>query len=208
MIENNDDTDNDNSEDFIKVILIGESGVGKTNLINVCSGREFDENEKSTLTASYIKKKIDVNGDIHILSLWDTIGNEKLKNLTKLFFKNSKIVVFVYDITSKSSFEELVSWEKDVKEMLGDDIIKGVVGNKQDLYFDEEVKENEGMEHAQNIGAKFLLTSAKNDAESFSKFLKELLIDYLDKNKNKKREKSIVLNKNKKQSKKKNGNCC
>ena len=133
----------------------------------------------------------------------------KIKKFNKIIFKNSKIVVFVYDITNKNSFEELNSWEKNIKDILGDDIIKGVVGNKQDLYFDEKVKENEGMEHAQTIGAKFLVTSAKNDPDSFSNFLKELLIEYLEKNKNKKREKTLVLkNNDKNERKKKNRNCC
>ena len=117
-------------EEDIKVILIGDSGVGKTNLINVSLGRTFNEKENSSLSASYSKKVITINNEKYVLSLWDTIGQEKLRTLSKLFFKNSKIVIYVYDITNLESFNGLESWNKDVKEMVGDDdtIIKAIVG--------------------------------------------------------------------------------
>ena len=196
----------------IKVILIGDTGVGKTNLINVASGRKFDENEKSTLTASYVKKEINIDGENYTISLWDTIGQEKLRTLSKLFFKNSKIVIYVYDITNKISFEGLTSWDGDVKEAIGDDVIKAVVGNKQDLYLEEEVNEEEANNYATSLNAKFRLTSAKKDPEGFSQFIEELLKDYIDTYdiKNKKKEESIILKnkKNKKGDKTEKKGCC
>ena len=170
------------SDDSLKVILIGESGVGKTCLINVSTGLSFDTNEKATLTASYLKKTITINKISYVLCLWDTVGQEKLRNLTKIFFKNSKIVIFVYDITNKKSFEALASWERDVKNLLGDNIVKGVVGNKQDLFMDEDVTEEEGANYANSINAKFRLVSAKTDPQSFNVLLEELLKEYLKKN--------------------------
>ena len=170
------------SDDSLKVILIGESGVGKTCLINVSTGQGFDTNEKATLTASYLKKSITINEISYVICLWDTVGQEKLRNLTKIFFKNSKIVIFVYDITNKKSFEALASWERDVKNLLGDNIVKGVVGNKQDLFMDEDVTEEEGANYANSINAKFRLVSAKTDPESFNVLLEELLKEYLKKN--------------------------
>jgi len=179
-------------EENIKVILIGDSGVGKTNLINVSSGGAFNENEKSSLTASYLKKVITINNEKYTLSLWDTIGQEKLRSLSKLFFKNSKIVIYVYDITNLESFNGLESWNKDVKEMVGDDdtIIKAIVGNKQDLYLSEKVSEDTALNYASTLNAKFKLTSAKTDPKGFNSFLEELLKDYIDKNlKNKNEDK-------------------
>ena len=189
-------------KESIKVILIGDTGVGKTNLINVASGREFNENEGSTLTASYVKKEFNINGEKYSISLWDTIGQEKLRALSKLFFKNSKIVIYVYDITSKVTFEGLNSWNDDVKNCIGDDVIKAVVGNKQDLYLEEEVNEEEANNYATSLNAKFRLTSAKREPAGFSQFLEELLKDYINiyENKNvkeEKEEKKIVI-KNKK----------
>jgi small GTP-binding protein len=166
----------------VKVILIGDSGVGKTNLINTSTGGEFNEIEKSSTTASYSKKQMNIDGDLYNLSLWDTIGQEKLRHLSKLFFNNSKIVIFVYDITQKETLEGLNSWYKEVKEILGEEIIKGVVGNKQDLFMKEEVEEEQGEKYAESINAKFRLTSAKEDAQGFINFLELLLKEYINKN--------------------------
>ena len=175
------DLDEEDKE-TIKVILIGNEGVGKTNLINVASGRGFNENEKSSLTASYLKKLIKLNDKNYIISLWDTIGQEKLRTLSKLFFKNSKIVIYVYDITNHDTFNGLASWDKDVNDMIGNDVIKAVLGNKQDLYLKEQVTEEEASKYAQTLNAKFTRTSAKKDPEGISIFLEELLKEYIDKN--------------------------
>ena len=175
---------NINEEDEnIKVILIGDAGVGKTNLINVSSGGQFNENEASSLSASYLKKQITIDGVKYTISLWDTIGQEKLRSLSKIFFKNSKIVIYVYDITNLESFKGLESWDNDVKEIIEDEnIIKAIVGNKQDLYLKEEVSEDKVNDYAKTLNAKFRLTSAKTDPKGFSYFLEELLKDYIYKN--------------------------
>ena len=195
----------------VKVILIGNSGVGKTNLINISTGGEFNEIEKSTTTASYSKKQFNIEGDLYNLSLWDTIGQERLRHLSKLFFKNSKIVIFVYDITQKTTFVGLNSWYEDVKQQLGDDIIKGVVGNKQDLFMKEEVGDEEGEKYAESINAKFRLTSAKADAEGFINFLELLLKEYINKNgiKPKVNDNIKLVNENHKMKNTKNkSGCC
>ena len=195
----------------VKVILIGNSGVGKTNLINISTGGEFNEIEKSTTTASYSKKQFNIEGDLYNLSLWDTIGQERLRHLSKLFFKNSKIVIFVYDITQKTTFVGLNSWYEDVKQQLGDDIIKGVVGNKQDLFMKEEVGDEEGEKYAESINAKFRLTSAKADAEGFIHFLELLLKESINKNgiKPKVNDNIKLVNENHKMKNTKNkSGCC
>ena len=174
------ENEEENQEDGVKVILIGESGVGKTNLINIAIGDNFSENEKSTTASTLSLKKIKLNNKEYNLDLWDTIGQEQYRQLTKIFFNNSKIVIFVYDITNKESFKALPGWKKDVEEQLGDVYIKGVVANKSDLYLEEEVPTEEGQEYAKNIEAKFLLISAKkDDPKKFENFLRELLEEYL-----------------------------
>jgi small GTP-binding protein len=174
------ENEEENQEDGVKVILIGESGVGKTNLINIAIGDNFSENEKSTTASTLSLKKIKLNNKEYNLDLWDTIGQEQYRQLTKIFFNNSKIVIFVYDITNKESFKALPGWKKDVEEQLGDDYIKGVVANKSDLYLEEEVPTEEGQEYANNIEAKFLLVSAKkDDPKKFEDFLRVLLEEYL-----------------------------
>ena len=166
---------------IIKVILVGDSGTGKTNLITVAAGFEFNSNTLTTTSCSYVQKIIKKEGNEYKINLWDTIGQEKYRSLTKIFLKDSKIVIFVYDITNRESFESLVFWKKIIDEVLGTTPIFGVVGNKNDLYFDEKVKEEDGEEYAKNIGAKFCLTSAKNDSEGFIQFLNIMLEEYLKK---------------------------
>ena len=196
---------NDDDKETIKIILIGESGVGKTNLINVSTGIGFNENEQATLISSYQLKNIEIKGITYKLSIWDTIGQEKLRSLTKIFFTNSKIAILVYDITSRHSFEELNYWEKCIKEMTDENIILGVAGNKKDLYIKEVVNEEEGENYAKSIKAKFKLTSAKSDIQGFEEFLKELLLDYISKNEEE--ENHIKLNNNQNNNNENANNC-
>ena len=178
------ENEEENQEDGVKVILIGESGVGKTNLINIAIGDNFSENEKSTTASTLSLKKIKLNNKEYNLDLWDTIGQEQYRQLTKIFFNNSKIVIFVYDISSKTSFEALPGWINDVDEQIGNNYIKGLVANKSDLYLEEEVKNEEGEEFANKIGARFLTISAKcDDPKKFEEFLVELVKEYIEKRK-------------------------
>ena len=176
MSQNNED-----EEKEIKVILLGEAGVGKTNLINRATGQDFNPFSKTTGSSSFSKMIVNVRNKNFEINLWDTIGQEQFRQLTKLFYNNSKIVIFVYDITNHKSIDELKNyWVKDIESKLGNDIIKGVVANKIDLYLEEEVKEDEGEEFAKSIDAKFLTISAKTDnADKFKKYITELVEDFL-----------------------------
>ena len=166
----------------IKIILIGDSGTGKTNLITVSAGYEFNSNALTTRACSFIQKTFIKNNKEVKVNIWDTIGQEKYRQLTKLFFNNSKIVIFVYDITVYKSFTVLKSWHQELVEQVGNDIIKGVVANKNDLYENEKVKQNEAEEFAESINAKFLSISAKKDLpEKFEDFIRALLIEYITK---------------------------
>ena len=196
-----------NAEEEIKVILVGESGTGKTSLINATMGLPFKESLESTTANSFSSKKINVGSKQYILNLWDTIGQEKFRSLTKIFIKDSKIVLLVYDITRLNSFKELDFWYKMIRDILGDDIIVGVCGNKQDLFAREQIKEEEGRKYAEERNISFKLTSAKNPL-SFNKFLDELVKQYTEKfggEKNKEDKEKINLSGDKKNDKKK---CC
>ena len=165
----------------IKVILVGESGTGKTSLINIAMGVKFVEGvEASTSTASFVTKKIKIGGKSYSLNLWDTIGQEKFRSLTKIFIKDSKIVIFVYDITRLESFKGLDYWFKTIKEVLGDVPVLGIAGNKSDLFMKEQVKEEDAEKYAENKNVSFKLTSAKNPL-SFNNFLEDLLKQYITK---------------------------
>ena len=145
----------------LKVILLGETGVGKTCLINVSVGKNFEELKTSTVSSSFVLKKFMKDNKEYILNIWDTAGEEKFRTLTKLFIKNSKIIIFVYSIDNKLSFDELSFWVSTVKELLGNEPILGLVGNKSDLYMNEQVKQDEARKYAEKIGAKYSFVSAK-----------------------------------------------
>ena len=207
-------------EEETKVILVGESGVGKTNLINIITGGEFNEKEKSSSTASFLNKKLIVKDKEYAINLWDTIGQESLRQMAKLFYNNSKIVIFVYDITERNSFDELNKyWVKIIEEKLGKNVIKGIVANKIDLFLNEQVTQEEGEEYAKSIGALFLLTSAKTDSpKKFEGFLTKLYEQYLIKEgvdlsdpkptKNENKNKNIVLDKKKNSNGGGGNKCC
>ena len=165
----------------IKTILVGMSGTGKTNIINAMINQPFDSDQISTQTSSFVDKYIDVNKKKYHIEIWDTAGQEKYRSLTKIFIKDSKIVIFVYDITTMASFEEVDYWVNTVKEILGDIPIYALAGNKKDLFIKEEVEEDLGREKAEKIGALFKLTSAKTERNQINDFLKELLEAYIKK---------------------------
>ena len=114
--QNNADSERENS---IKIILVGDSGTGKTNLITVAAGFEFNSNSLSTTSCSYVQIKIKKDEKEYKVNLWDTIGQEKYRSLTKIFVKDSKIVIFVYDITNRESFESLPYWKKNNRWNIG-----------------------------------------------------------------------------------------
>ncbi len=197
-------------ENLFKVILLGEIMVGKTNLINILTGGKFNENETATSSSTSAMKDLLVKGDKYTIQIWDTIGQEKLRNLTKLFYNNSKIVIFVYDITRKETFEEIKNyWVKDVEEKLGKNIIKGIVANKIDLFLNEQVTQEEGEEYAESIDALFITTSAKTEGPAkFEDFLIKLYEKYLSGNKEKNNNKSVILRKKKNVHNNKKRECC
>ena len=165
----------------IKVILVGESGTGKTSLINTSIGIPFKENMITSASNSFAPKEFQIDGKKYILNLWDTIGQEKFRSLTKIFIKDSKIVIFVYDITNEKSFKELEYWITTIKDILKDEAVLGIAGNKQDLFKNEKVKEETARKYAQEKNIIFELTSSKN-RKTFEKLLEDLLKQYIEKN--------------------------
>ena len=190
----NEELEEDSNE--IKVILVGEPGTGKTSLINVSIGQEFKEESNSTLSSTFVQKKYKKDGKEYNVNIWDTAGQEKYRSLTKIFIKDSKIVIFVYSIDSKPSFEGIKTyWVDTIKEALGDEPILGMVGNKIDLFMNEEVKESEAKEFAKTTGIEFELVTAKENPKGFIEFLNKLLDKYLDRNDIGSKRKSILINK-------------
>ena len=147
-----------------KIVLIGESGVGKTSLISQLMDQTFQLDQQSTTGGTFsTKTALCDNSRILKLEIWDTAGQERYRSLTTMFYKDANAAVLVYDITRKDSFEQLEEyWTKQIKENSPSDIILAVCGNKSDLVEKEDVNEDTARKFAQSLGAIFVSTSAKN----------------------------------------------
>lgn len=166
----------------IKITLIGDSSVGKTCIISRYVKDDFSENSLlSTSGASYSEKIINKFNKTISLDLWDTAGQERYRAIGRHFYKKSYITCLIYDITNEASFEHLKEiWYKELKEFGEEVKIIAVVGNKNDLYVNEKVKEDDAKKFANEIGAVFKLTSAKTG--DGVKELFDILIDkYIEK---------------------------
>ena len=199
-------------EEKIKIILLGEISTGKTSLINVYFNYGFSKDEKTSISAAFFQDEITVNEKQYLIELWDTVGQEKYRCLTKNFIRESNIVIFVYDITSEKTFNEIENyWIDAVKEELKDSPILGIAGNKSDLFENAVVDRNKGKELAKKIGGFFSETSAKENPVGFQQFVKMLIEQFLLKKNIIKKGDNIILkecsNEDKKKKKKKKCFC-
>ena len=198
-----------------KVVLVGDTGVGKTSIIERYINNKYDENQKTTLVSSYTFKKIDIkkyNKSIS-LDIWDTAGQEVYRSLSKNFYLNASIGILVYDITRKASFESIRDyWYEQLKTFGEEKMVFDIVGNKTDLFQKEEVPENEARDFAKSINAGFHLVSCKDSVgikdlfeDCGKKYLEDNDLTKEDSN-NKKNKNKIVLDNNNKKTEKKT--CC
>ena len=153
-------------EEFNKVVIVGESGVGKTCIMAQFIEKKFSEEFISSLTTQFRRKTIKlVTGEDVTLDIYDTAGQEKYRAVAKLFYKDTRVVILVYDITNKKSFEEMKTyWYEQVKDIQTENLILAIAANKSDLYEKRQVENEEGEEFAKSINAIFVETSAKNDS--------------------------------------------
>ena len=201
------------NEDGIKSILLGETGVGKTNLIRVFFGMEFKENFVSSSSSDCFEGDLKYNDKSYKFFLWDTAGQERYRAINRMFFKDARIILIVYSIIDKHSFDEVDFWIKYVKENIKDEkYIIALIANKNDLYEKQIVMDEEGREAAEKYNIDFLTTSAKTDAVSFKEFVNRLIINYINMtegsgSKDDKKD-TLKINKDKKSEGQKNKKCC
>jgi small GTP-binding protein len=196
----------------VKTIFIGESGVGKTSIINRFINNKFDNNVEITLGAQFSSKTLEfpkLNISLQF-DIWDTAGQEKYRSVTKFFYRDSKIVILVYDITRESSFNEIKNfWLNQIKIFAENNVIICICGTKSDLMADEKVKEEDVRKFADENNVFFRLTSSMNNygIDEMFEFLGKI---YLKKNNLLNCRKSFSLDSNKKGKGKGKGKgkCC
>ena len=200
-------SDKPKSSNPIKIIVVGSMAVGKTCLIAHYQTGKFLSEIPSTSGSSFVKIKKVIKGKKYTLHLWDTAGQEKYDSLTKIFTKNANIVILVYSIVDKKSFQALNKWLKLVKDIIGEDgYALGVAANKSDLYKNFKVPDSAGQEFAKKNKAIWKSTSAKEEDRGIDELIDELLEVYMTKKSNNNNPEYIKLNNNKEN--KKEGGCC
>jgi small GTP-binding protein len=201
------------SDISIKVVLVGESGIGKTCIIERFVNDHYDDKTESTMNAAYKNKTIEIGGQKLSLDIWDTAGQEMYRAVNQNFYLNATIGIMVYDITREETFEELKNyWHEQLKNSGDEDMVFGIAGNKCDLLSKEKVNEKTARAYAKEIGAVFFLTSCKENI-GISNLFEECGKKYLEKNnllKGGKKDKGLIISKDdfKGDQVKKKKKCC
>lgn len=155
-----------------KVVLLGEGSVGKTSLVTRYVQNTFNEKHVTTIQASFLSKRLNIDGVRVNLAIWDTAGQERFHALGPIYYRESNGALLVYDITDNNSFVKVKNWVKELRSQLGTSVALAIVGNKIDLERNRAVDKEEAISYAQSVGAKHYDTSAK-----LNKGLDELFLD-------------------------------
>ncbi len=168
---------NPNGYDIIfKIVLIGDTSVGKTNILSKYLSDEFDPDSKATVGVEFGTKNFKIENKIVKVQIWDTAGQERYRSITNAYYKGAKGALLVYDITNKKSFDNLDRWVSDLKVNADDKISIVLLGNKSDLENQRIIKTEEGKNKAEFYKFAFMETSALN-GNNIEKAFDELIKD-------------------------------
>lgn len=194
-----DDTINSQEENYderIKIMVIGESKIGKTSLISRYCNNQFNGGVYlSTIGIDFQIKNVVFNNKNIRLQIWDTAGQERYRGIAKNYFQSSDGFVIVYDITSSESFEKLDYWIEQIKVNSPENIKMVLFGNKSDISDERAITKEEGEEYAKNNNIKYFEVSAKegtNVKEGFEWFVKDILRSYSTGDNYKKRKSKML----------------
>ena len=152
--------DDDSYEIMVKVVLVGDSGVGKTNIMSKYLKNQFREDSKATVGVEFGSKQFTVENHQIKAQIWDTAGQERYKAITSAYYKGAKGAFIVYDITRKNTFETVNKWVSDITAAADKKITLILIGNKNDLEDQRQVTKEMGEEKAKELGLAFMETSA------------------------------------------------
>mmetsp|Transcript_17271 Transcript_17271/g.21268 ORF Transcript_17271/g.21268 Transcript_17271/m.21268 type:complete len:251 (-) Transcript_17271:36-788(-) len=169
--------------DFLfKIVLIGDSGVGKTCLLARYRKNEFTYDTKHTIGVEFATKELEVQGKQVKAQIWDTAGQERYRAITKAYYRGAVGALVVYDITDRETFENLKRWLSEVQGNADSSIKLMLVGNKCDLTDQRTVTTEEGKAFAEQHGLAFLEASAKSGEtvnEAFEKVIEEIFVHHI-----------------------------
>lgn len=161
----------DDEYDYLfKVVLIGDAGVGKSNLLSRFTRNEFSLESKSTIGVEFATRSIQTDGKIIKAQIWDTAGQERYRAITSAYYRGAVGALLVYDITKKESFDNVERWLKELKDHADSNIVIMLVGNKSDLSHLRAVTTELGSSFSEENSISFIETSALNSTNVESAF--------------------------------------
>ncbi|XP_021726868.1 ras-related protein RABF1-like isoform X1 [Chenopodium quinoa] len=157
-----------------KLVLLGDSGVGKSCIVLRFVRGQFDPTSKVTVGASFLSQTIALQDSTTVkFEIWDTAGQERYAALAPLYYRGAAVAVVVYDLTSPESFTKAQYWVKELQKHGSPDIVMALVGNKADLLDRREIPAEEGIEYAEKNGMFYIETSAKT-ADNINQLFEEI----------------------------------
>ncbi|XP_067673030.1 ras-related protein Rab-37-like isoform X4 [Haliotis asinina] len=145
-----------------KVMLIGDSGVGKTCLlVRFKDGTFLSGSFISTVGIDFRNKVVDVEGTKVKLQIWDTAGQERFRSITRAYYRDANALLLLYDVTNKASFDNIRAWLAEINEYAQEDVVIMLLGNKADIAGERVIRREDGERLAKEYGVAFMETSAK-----------------------------------------------
>merc|ERR1712100_371874 len=193
-----------------KLVLLGDSAVGKSSLVLRFVRGQFFEYQESTIGAAFLTQNVSLNDYTVKFEIWDTAGQERYHSLAPMYYRGAAAAVVVYDITNADSFQRAKSWVKELQRQGSPNIVIALAGNKFDLASKRKVDTEEAKEYAKDNGLFFMETSAKtatNVAELFKAIAKKLPKDPYKDNHSEQRE-PVILSGDDQDGPQSSGGCC
>ncbi|XP_073525516.1 uncharacterized protein [Phyllobates terribilis] len=167
----------DNEYDYLfKIVLIGDSGVGKSNILSRFTRNEFCLDSKSTIGVEFATRTLQVEGKTVKAQIWDTAGQERYRAITSAYYRGAVGALLVYDITKRQTFDNLLRWLRELRDHADSNIVIMMAGNKSDLKHLRAISEDDGKALAEKEGLSFLETSAL-EAVNVEKAFQTVLTD-------------------------------
>ncbi|CDS13562.1 hypothetical protein LRAMOSA05738 [Lichtheimia ramosa] len=157
----------------VKLVLLGESGVGKSSLVHRFVNRDYEANREPTIGAAFLTQRCHLEDRVIKFEIWDTAGQERFHSLAPMYYRNAQAAIIVYDVTKASTLEKAKSWVKELQRQANSSIVIALAGNKLDLVESEgeedddsdenerQVPEEDARAYADEAGLVFMETSAK-----------------------------------------------
>jgi len=152
---------NNNKIFQFKLVLLGESAVGKSSLVLRFVKGQFLEYQESTIGAAFLTQTVSLNDTVVKFEIWDTAGQERYHSLAPMYYRGAQAAIVVYDITSNDSFERAKSWIKELQRQGNPNIVIALAGNKADLEGNRRIQQTEAQTYADDNALLFMETSAK-----------------------------------------------